>query len=234
MLNLEYTSSNDNVFIVPNGVYMSNQCHGPNHNDIFFYGSSPIRGLEQILNVWPLIKKHLPTAVLEVYYGFNSNVDKQLGRSLGSLYEPWKLKILKLLEQEGVVYMQSVDHNTLMTAMSRSGWILYPTRFQETGCITMMKAMACGSIPITSRFTDSVLFNLTNGYDLGPNIPLNITISKNEILYDKWIYEDWLPSVLGVSTYSYDEIKQIRKKMKKYGRSLSWERSAIIMSPYFI
>ena len=234
VLNLQYTSSNDNVFVLPNGVFMSNQCHGPNHNDIFVYGSSPNRGLEQVLRVWPHIKRHIPTAVLEVYYGFTSNVDNRLGRQFGSLYMPWKQEILKLLEQEGVVYMQSVDHNTLMTAYSRSGWVLYPTRYHETGCITLMKAMACGSIPITSRYTDSVLFNLTNDFDLGPDNVLNITVSKNETLYDQWIYEDWLPSVLRVSTYSYQEIKQRRKKMKKYGRSMSWERSAIIMSSYFI
>ena len=33
--------------------------------------------------------------------------------------------------------------------------------YPETGCITMMKAMACGAIPITSRFESSVLQDLT-------------------------------------------------------------------------
>jgi hypothetical protein len=152
---------------------------------------------------------------------------------MGSRYAEWKQKLLGLLEQEGVDYKQTVDHNTLMTAYSRAGFILYPTTFQETGCITIMKAMACGSIPITSRLADSVLYNLTKDYDFGPTTALNLTIGQNEASYIEWIYEEWLPSVLRVSTYSYQEIKEIRKNMKKYGRSMSWEKSAMIMSSYF-
>ena len=231
---LQYAIDNSNVYVVPNGVYMSNNCHGPNHNDIFVYGSSPNRGLEEVLKVWPAIKRFIPTATLEVYYGFNANVDIQLGRQMGSSYTNWKQKLLRLLGQEGVYYKQTVDHNTLMTAYSRTGFILYPTYFQETGCITIMKAMACGSIPITSRLIESVLYNLTKGYDLGPSTALNLIIGRNETSYSQWINEEWLPSVLRVSTYSYEEIKQIRKQMKKYGRSMSWEKSAMIMSSYFI
>jgi hypothetical protein len=29
--------------------------------------------------------------------------------------------------------------------------MLYPTSFPETGCVTLMKAMAMGALPITSR-----------------------------------------------------------------------------------
>ena len=42
-----------------------------------------------------------------------------------------------------------------------AGFLLYPTNFPETGCITLLKAMACGAFPITSRFTSSVLQNIT-------------------------------------------------------------------------
>lgn len=234
VLGLQDTSDNDNVFIIPNGVYMSNDCNGPNHNDLFVYGSSPSRGLEQVLKVWPHIKRHIPTATLEVYYGFTNNVDKQLGLQLGSSYAKWKAELLSLLEQEGIVYMRAVDHNTLMKAYARAGFLLYPTRFQETGCITVMKAMACGSIPVTSRLIPSVLYNLTKDFDFGPDNVLNTTIALNDASYHQWIDEDWLPSVLRLSTYSYEEIKNIRKKMKEYGRSMSWEVSAKTMSSYFI
>jgi glycosyltransferase involved in cell wall biosynthesis len=224
----------DNVYIVPNGANMNIPCDGPNHNDVFIYGSSPNRGLEEVLKVWAIIKRHIPTATLEVYYGFTENVDIQLSRSMGKdNYFSWKKEMLALLDQEGVFYMGSVDHYKLLTAYSRAGFILYPTMFQETGCITIMKAMACGCIPITSRLKESVLFNLTKGFDLGPDEALNLTIAKNVTEYNIWINEFWLPSVLRVTTYSYPDIKQLRLEMKEYGRSMTWQKSATIMASYF-
>lgn len=47
----------------------------------------------------------------------------------------------------------------LLNAYMNSGYILYPTRFPETGCISLIKAMASGCIPITSRYFNSVLGN---------------------------------------------------------------------------
>lgn len=226
--------SSQNVYVVPNGVNISISCDGPNHNDIFIYGSAPNRGLEQVLKVWPIVKRHIPTATLLVYYGFNDNVDIQLSRHMGEGdYFLWKEEILSLLNQEGVSYIGSVDHYTLLTAYARAGFILYPTNFQETGCITIMKAMSCGSIPITSRMKESVLFTLTKKFDLGPESVLDLTIARNSTAYNIWINEEWLPSVLRVTTYSYPDIKQLRVEMKAYGRNFSWDRSATIMSSYF-
>lgn len=38
----------------------------------------------------------------------------------------------------------------------------------ETGCISLLKAMAMGAIPITSRFANSTLPELTSEWDMGP------------------------------------------------------------------
>ncbi|CAN0410951.1 unnamed protein product, partial [Hapterophycus canaliculatus] len=40
--------------------------------------------------------------------------------------------------------------------------------FSETGCVSLIKAMAMGAIPITSRFPNSTLPELTNEWDMGP------------------------------------------------------------------
>ncbi|CAN0122181.1 unnamed protein product [Laminaria digitata] len=65
-----------------------------------------------------------------------------------------------------------VDHGTLHDAYARAGFVLYPTAFPETGCVSLTKAMAMGAIPITSRFPNSTLPELTSGWDMGPLEPL--------------------------------------------------------------
>mmetsp|Transcript_5349 Transcript_5349/g.7366 ORF Transcript_5349/g.7366 Transcript_5349/m.7366 type:complete len:96 (+) Transcript_5349:2-289(+) len=83
-------------------------------------------------------------------------------------HEQWVEYMQSLLKQEGVVYKGMVDHTTLARAYANAGFILYPTVFPETGCVTLMKAQSMGAIPITSKFKDSTLPELTQGYDLGP------------------------------------------------------------------
>lgn len=64
-----------------------------------------------------------------------------------------------------------IDGGTNIDVMQISISRSYP----ETGCITVMKAMSCGAIPITSRYTSSVLQDLIRAHT--DSAPLNLTIS---------------------------------------------------------
>ena len=64
-----------------------------------------------------------------------------------------------------------VGHDELARGYARAGFVLYPTTYPETGCVSVMKAMALGAIPITSRFAGSVVPELTVHFDLGPATP---------------------------------------------------------------
>jgi hypothetical protein len=156
--------------------------------------------------------------------------------------------MMMLLKQDGIKYFGSVNHTILMDAYSRSGFILYPTSFSETGCITLMKAMSCGSIPITSRLLSSVLPELTNGYDHGPINGLNIdNVNKYGNKYDdsdiyEWIKTYWTSTV--IDAYKIDmNVKKSnnkpglydkRQEMKKYAKTaFSWKNSANILSSNF-
>ena len=144
-----------------------------------------------MLKVWFYVRKLLPDAELNVYYGFGKVVDEQMKRlakrnSHGqfhndstteqtpkhansqqappppmTLFEDWKDYMMRLMDElDGVNYHGTVDHITLQRAYFESGYLLYPTQFSETGCITCIKAMISGCIPITSRYKQSVLGNL--------------------------------------------------------------------------
>ena len=83
-------------------------------------------------------------------------------------FEIWMSTMRELLNQKGVRYVGMVDQDTLSDAYLRSGFTLYPTSFPETGCVALMKAQALGAIPVTSRYENSTLPELTVQWDLGP------------------------------------------------------------------
>jgi len=109
---------------------------------------------------------------------------------------------------------------------SLTGYLLYPTTFQETGCITVLRAMACGALPITSRLHPSVLHRLTEGYDLGPR-PLT---RADAIIPEKlhaWLTTQWTPAVISAYFMGSAEDKVLRDRMKAdIQKRYSWAETA--------
>lgn len=142
-----------------------------------------------------------------------------------------------------------------MEEMSAADFLLYPTKFPEVGCITVMKAMSVGCIPITSRYTNSVLrtvppstgsplheefmgVGITAGFDMGP-----LTAYSDNLDYSAWLRKEWVPAVLSAYRAAggdrrdastgegcADSLRQQRDLMKQYAqRAFSWEASAVRM-----
>jgi hypothetical protein len=58
------------ALLTSNGLEAAAIADGPNANDHFLYASTPSAGLHLLLTMWPQIRQALPTARLDVYYGF--------------------------------------------------------------------------------------------------------------------------------------------------------------------
>ena len=164
------------VHVTPNALDPAYFIDGANRYDRFIYASSPSRGLHEVLKVWPSIRSRLLAvdAVrfrdirLDVYYGFTPKF-VEWGRSNIDDFPNWLAEMKRLLKDtEGVNYIGLVDHTQLATAYAGAGFSLYPTSFPETGCVSLMKAQAMGAVPVTSRYEDSTLPELTGQFDLGP------------------------------------------------------------------
>jgi protein O-GlcNAc transferase len=141
---------------------------GPNHADRFVYGSAPTRGLLTLLQAWPRLRERLPTAELSVFYGFRPEFVKWGNAQMDNFTE-WMAEMNRLLsETPGVRNVGLVGHAQLAKEYSYAGFYLYPTTFSETSCISLMKAMTNGAIPITSRFPVSALPETVDAFDLGP------------------------------------------------------------------
>lgn len=111
------------------------------------YASSPDRGLDVLLELWPEIRAKSKDAHLHVFYGFSKTYD-MLHRDRENMMQ-YKEHIMKMLEQDGVHYHGKVAHPELHDHFMSAGLWLYPTYFTEISCITAMKCQAAGAIPVT-------------------------------------------------------------------------------------
>jgi len=110
----------------------------------FVYVSSPDRGLERALVMWPFIRKEYPEATLHVFYGWE-NFDK-LGRDQG--FKRW---VLDKAKADGIEWHGRIGQRELARELMKSGGLFYPGPhgFEETFCISALEAQAAGCVPVT-------------------------------------------------------------------------------------
>src|SRR6185295_11417863 len=68
-----YNIPSNKVSIVPNGIDLSRFPLDAWNNESakrFIFSSSPDRGLDVLLNLWPTIREHIPDAQLDIFYGW--------------------------------------------------------------------------------------------------------------------------------------------------------------------
>lgn len=111
---------------------------------VLAYTSTPFRGLNVLLDVFPAIRQHVPEARLRVfssmavYQASASNDEMQYG----ALYQ-------RCRETPGVEYVGSLDQPTLACEMGGVAVFAYPNTFPETSCIAALEAMASGCRIVT-------------------------------------------------------------------------------------
>lgn len=108
------------------------------------YTSTPFRGLEILLQMFPEIRQRVPAATLDVFssmkvYGWSTEDDRN---AFGAVYGA--------AEQAGVHWHGSVAQPVLLNSLGETGFLLYPNTFEETSCISAIEAQASGCVVITS------------------------------------------------------------------------------------
>ncbi len=115
------------------------------------YASSYNRGLEELLGMWPDVRKEVPDATLHVYYGwetYDAFVKQGHTRDDG-----FKAKMEALMKQDGVFHHGRIGHKELLKEYARSEVLAYPCSYKgEINCIALTKAIATGCIPVTNDF----------------------------------------------------------------------------------
>jgi len=112
---------------------------------IVAYTSTPFRGLEWLLDVFPEIRRRVGGTRLRVFSSMQvyKLESQQEQAAYGTLYERCRLT-------DGVEYIGSLPQPRLASQL-RDVWALaYPNTFAETSCIAVMEAMAAGCRIITT------------------------------------------------------------------------------------
>lgn len=145
----------DRLSFTRNGVDLS---RWPDSSDGFdlreptvIYSSSPDRGLENLLAMWPSIAERVPAARLKVFYGFDV-FDRM--HALNPPMQEWRKLMVARMEELGVEFVGRVDQTRLAEEQQAARVWAYPYPFDnhtETSCITAMEAMAAGMAIVTTH-----------------------------------------------------------------------------------
>ena len=119
------------------------------NNKRVIYTSSYDRGLQHLLEMWPDIRKAVPDAELEIFYGWQL-FDKFYSGNPSSMM--WKEKIVEMMGQEGIVKHGRLSQPELALEMQECGIWAYPTHFGEINCISAIKAQAYGCEPVVINY----------------------------------------------------------------------------------
>ncbi|MEG3843428.1 tetratricopeptide repeat protein [Microcoleus sp. herbarium14] len=113
---------------------------------IIAYTSTPFRGLDILLKVFPEIRHAVPGTRLKVFSSMKvhqiEDNDNQL--FFGQLYRQCR-------ETEGVEYIGSVPQPELVRQLRSVAVLAYPNTYSETSSIAVMEAMASGCRIVTSE-----------------------------------------------------------------------------------
>jgi glycosyltransferase involved in cell wall biosynthesis len=110
------------------------------------YKSSYDRGLEHLLKMWPKIREKIPTATLDICYGWQTFLS---GYSNNPYMMNWKQRMDKLMEQDGITHHGRVSKKILDDLTSQCDVWAYYCIFDETNCITALDSQRLGCVPIT-------------------------------------------------------------------------------------
>lgn len=208
--------------VIPNGVALARYDKWEQyekHENHFVYSSSPDRGLDVIVRIWPQIKEIVPDAELHVYYGWEA-IDKIISLN-GDPNHPlvdFKFNLQTAIEEMGgeemgIVWHDRVGQDELAEAQMNAGYWIYPTFFLETFCITAIESQAAGLIPLTSH--------------LGA---LKETVGNQSLMLEGWPNNDnykdrFLQMLRDTTSLSTNEKIILRHQGRRFAENFTWGNS---------
>jgi glycosyltransferase involved in cell wall biosynthesis len=109
------------------------------------YFSSPARGLDILIDIFPMIRNRFSSAELFVFSDYEF-YGKPKGEGIKRYPE-----LFKKMDQPGIHSLGNIKHEELMRQLQKAYIMAYPCRFHETSCMAAIEAQASGTPPVTSK-----------------------------------------------------------------------------------
>jgi glycosyltransferase involved in cell wall biosynthesis len=177
---------------------------------VIAYTSTPFRGLDILLEVFPKIREAVPGTKLKVFssmkvYQVTEADDKPEHCQLYCLCK----------DTEGVEYIGSLPQPELARELRSVTVLTYPNTFAETSCIAVMEAMASGCWIVTSDL--GALPETTAGF--GYLIPIE---GDWEAYKDRFIEETVRVLTACTGTDSINAETHLRRQVDYVNREYNW------------
>lgn len=181
------------------------------HEQRIIYTSSHVRGLAYLYQRWPEIKKRVPGATLDVYYGRETYDAVHRGN-------PERIKwmddmIQQAKDLDGVTDHGKISQDRITREIMGAAIWAYPCPWPEIYCITAIKMQAGGAIPVT---TDYAALDETVQY----GYKHHLDNSLNE--FPKADLDQWVEQLIWYLEHPEEQDK-VRDAMKAWARSKSWK-----------
>ncbi|HTV47852.1 MAG TPA: glycosyltransferase family 4 protein [Phycisphaerae bacterium] len=165
---------------------------------ILAYTSTPFRGLNVLLDVFPAIRAQVPGIRLQIFSSMKVYMtpEDQEAREYGALYQ-------RCRQTEGVEYIGSLPQPELSQRLRQVAVLAYPNTFPETSCISVIEAMAAGCRVVTSEL--GALPETTAGF--AKLIPVRFGGSE----YQKWFINETV-GVLKELTIAPETAEQLLRR----------------------
>lgn len=178
------------------------------------WASSPIRGLQYLVDMFMRAKEVVPDLSLDIFYGFDYFDDRI------PEHNKVKNKILKYSTYPGINYRGKVGKERLIKEWLSHGMWVYPTMYLESFCQATIEAQAFGAIPIVnplwgvSENTKFGNFVIGNAYDdtlvQARYVEAIITFANNPELQDE-IRKTMMPTIR--EAYSWETLGKAWSEM---------------------
>lgn len=128
--------------------------------------SVPHRGLQYLVDIWPLIVKNCPTSQLFITSGLEL---WGLTRDENDIMFEWLYS--KFRKMENVTLLGKISKNELARHQSESQLMLYPNSVDELFCLSLLECLSLGTIPISTKrgALEERIVNRLNGYMIRGN-----------------------------------------------------------------
>jgi len=111
---------------------------------VLAYTSAPFRGLDALLDSFPLIRAAIPGTRLRVCSSLE-------GYQVSAGKDPFTALYQRCQETDGVEYLGGLGQVELAGVMREATCLAYLNRFAETSCIAVLEALAAGCLVVSSQ-----------------------------------------------------------------------------------
>ena len=221
----------EKLVVIPNGVDDMFRPSGKPKSKTCIFFSAPHKGVAPLVPIWKEVIKHHPDAKLKVFSSMSLYGDIQPGEGdeetitgpNGLEPSPFIPVYKELKQLAGVEYSPCIDREELLEHIQDAAFYIHPNVWEETFCVSLAEAMACGCFPITTAM--GALPETSNG--MGKYIPMSGQNTPRGWITDDTFHKNFAEEVIRALHFfdvERDEYDQVSKMISQFSiETYNWK-----------